>query len=101
MGTDINEDVVRHIAHLSRLTMSDDEVAAMAGELAKIVAYIDLMSELDTTDVDPTAHALPVQNVFRADEVGPSYDADRSLANAPRREGPFFRVPKMLDNTGA
>lgn len=89
--------LVRHVAHLSRLALSDDEVARMTGELSAIVGYIDQLNELNTDGVPPTAHALPVHNVFREDVVTASFDADEALANAPQREGTFFRVPKVLD----
>jgi aspartyl-tRNA(Asn)/glutamyl-tRNA(Gln) amidotransferase subunit C len=55
------------------------------------------MNELDTEGVDPLAHCLPMSNVFRADEVGESLDTDAALANAPQRDGEFFKVPKILD----
>ena len=97
MGKAIDETLVRHIAHLSRLTMSDADIARMAIELGAIVDYFDQLSELDTADVPPTVHALPVHNIFRSDEVGPSFGPGESLANAPRREGEYFRVPKVLD----
>ncbi|NOT01409.1 MAG: Asp-tRNA(Asn)/Glu-tRNA(Gln) amidotransferase subunit GatC [Phycisphaerales bacterium] len=93
----IDESLVRHVAHLSRLALTDDEITRMTGELSAIVGYIDQLGELDTADVPPTAHALPVHNVFREDEVTPSFDSDTALSNAPQREGTFFRVPKILD----
>ena len=93
----IDESTVRHIAHLSRLALTDEEIAAMACELSAIVKYVDQMNELDTDDVEPTAHVLAVQNVFREDEVRPSFDPDTALANAPQREASCFRVPKVLD----
>ena len=64
----IGEDDVRHVARLARLRVDDDEVGRMTGELAKILAHIDKMSELDLSDVPPTAHVLDVQNVTRADK---------------------------------
>ncbi len=100
MSGGIDEALVRHIAHLSRLTMTDEQVASMAQELSAIVGYINQLAELDTEEIEATAHALGVHNVFRVDEVGPSYDPDTSLLNAPRREGEFFLVPKVLDTAG-
>lgn len=99
-GATINESLVRHIAHLSRLTLSDDEVAVMSRELSEIVAYVHQLAEPNTDDVEPTAHAIDVKNVFRDDQVGDSLDPDRSLANAPQRQDAFFKVPKVLDTEG-
>jgi aspartyl-tRNA(Asn)/glutamyl-tRNA(Gln) amidotransferase subunit C len=98
--SEISPELVKHIAHLSRLNATETELEAMAAELSKVVGYIDLLAEVDTTDVEPTAHALPLRNVFREDEVRDSFDPDTALANAPEREKTFFRVPKVLDNEG-
>ncbi len=100
MSANIDESLVRSIAHLSRLELDDTEVAVMAGELAAIVEYIDHLSEADTEGLPETAHAISVVSVFRDDEVTSSYDSDKSLLNAPQREGAFFRVPKVLDTEG-
>ncbi len=100
MSDGVNEDLVRHIAHLSRLSMSEQEVQSMARELSAIVAYVDQLRELDTSEIEETAHALGARNVFREDVVEPSFDAERSLQNAPQREGAFFRVPKVLGRDG-
>ena len=80
-------DDVRKIALLSRLELSDDELAVLAPQLDAIVGYVAQLSEAPTDGVEPLAHALPVQNVFREDE----------LANAPAKQGPFFRVPAVLE----
>lgn len=93
----IDEKTVRHISHLSRLDPSDEEVRLFAEQLSSIVAYVELLNEVDTENVEPTAHALPMQNVFRADEPGESLQPDQALANAPQRAGSFFAVPKVLD----
>ena len=98
--SEINDELVRHIAHLARLRMSDDEIRTMTDELTNIVGYVDLLSEVDTTDVEPTAHALPLRNVLRTDEIKPSLPQDAALSNAPEQEKGFFRVPKVLDNEG-
>ena len=97
MATKIDEATVRHISHLSRLKPDDDEVRLFSEQLSSIIAYIEQLNEVDTTDIEPTAHALPVRNVFRADEPGISLDPDSALANAPQRDGHFFGVPKVLD----
>jgi aspartyl-tRNA(Asn)/glutamyl-tRNA(Gln) amidotransferase subunit C len=93
----VDEAQVRHIAMLSRLKPSDDEVALFSEQLSAIVDYVEKLNEVNTDDVEPTAHAIPVENVFRADEVRPSISSDEALANAPQRDGDFFAVPKVLD----
>lgn len=95
--TKITETEVRHIAHLARLKLSDEEVARFSAQLSDILGYMATLNEVDTTDVPPTAHTLPVRNVFRTDEVTAGLTLDAALANAPQREGSFFGVPKVLD----
>jgi aspartyl-tRNA(Asn)/glutamyl-tRNA(Gln) amidotransferase subunit C len=93
----ISEAEVRHVAHLSRLKPSDEEVAQLAGQLSEILGYMAKLDEVDTTEVPPTAHALPVSNILRPDETQISLPLDTALANAPQREGSFFGLPKVLD----
>ena len=57
------------------------------------------MSELDTADVEPLAHCLPISNVLRADSIKASLGTENTLANAPQRDGEFFKVPKILDDS--
>ncbi|HNO77844.1 MAG TPA: Asp-tRNA(Asn)/Glu-tRNA(Gln) amidotransferase subunit GatC [Phycisphaerae bacterium] len=97
MSKPLTESEVRHIAMLGRLQLSDDEIAMMTEELSAIVGYVDQLSEVDVEGVEPTAHAVNVQNVFRDDVVRDSIGPDKALANAPQREDSFFRVPKVLD----
>lgn len=101
MARKIDEAQVRHISHLSRLNPTDDEVRLFSEQLSAILEYVEQLNELDTSDVPPTAHALPVNNVFRADEPRPGLTPDQALANAPHREGNFFAVPKVLDQDSA
>ena len=91
----ITDDDVRYVARLARLRLEPGEAERMTGELAKILAHIDKMSELDTADVPPTAHVLDVVNVQRADKVRPSLDRDDALKNAPAVADDSFRVPRM------
>lgn len=97
MAKKIDESQVRHIAMLSRLKPSDDEVRLFSEQLSAIVEYIEKLNEVDTTDVEPTAHALPIHNVFREDVPTEPYAPEQALANAPQRSGHFFGVPKVLD----
>ena len=97
----ITQDEVRHIATLSRLKLSDDEIRAHARELAAIIGYVNQLKEVDVEGVEPTAHAVHIRNVFREDVVRPSLDPDQALANAPQRDSSFFKVPKVLDQDTA
>jgi aspartyl-tRNA(Asn)/glutamyl-tRNA(Gln) amidotransferase subunit C len=102
MDQKINELQVRKVAKLSRLELSDQEVQEFTGQLEAIIAYVDKMSELNTDEVEPLAHCLPLSNCLREDRVTDSIGADAVLANAPQRDGEFFKVPKILDdNSGA
>ena len=102
MAKKIDEAQVRKVAKLSRLELTEAEVEEFTGQLSAILDYVEKMNELDTDTVEPLAHCLPISNVFRDDVVQPSLGTDASLANAPQRDGSFFKVPKILDdNSGA
>lgn len=102
MEQKIDADQVRKVAKLARLDLTDAEVEEFAEQLGAILAYVEKMDELDTADVEPLAHCLPISNVLREDCIGPSLGTDATVANAPQRDGPFFKVPKILDdNSGA
>lgn len=93
----LDEARVRHIARLARLNLTEEEIHRTTGALAEILAYFAQLDEVDTENVQPMAHAMPITDVVRDDEPGPSFDPDRALQNAPQREQHFFRVPKVLD----
>ncbi len=101
MSSSLDEAAVRHVAHLARLEISDEEVRRYADQLSAVLGYVDQLNELDTTDVPPTTHAVPLSNVFRDDAVRASLDAERALSNAPKQQDGFFRVPKVLDQESA
>ena len=92
---DIQE--VRKVARLARLEMSEADLLVMARQLSAILEYVDSLKNLNTDNVEPLAHPLPVQNVFRDDEPGTSLFPDEALCNAPARLGDFFAVPAILD----
>lgn len=98
MAKKIDEAEVRKVAKLSRLELSEAEVEEFTGQLRAILDYVAKMNELDTEGVEPLAHCLPVSNVFRADSVKESLGTEKTLANAPERDGEFFKVPKILDD---
>lgn len=91
----ISEDDVRYVAKLARLRIGPDEAARMTGELTRILGHIGKMSELDLSDVPPTAHVLDVTGVTRDDRERPSLPRDEALRNAPAVSDDCFRVPRM------
>ncbi|MHC4259354.1 MAG: Asp-tRNA(Asn)/Glu-tRNA(Gln) amidotransferase subunit GatC [Planctomycetota bacterium] len=98
MAKKIGEAEVRKVARLARLELSEAEVEEFTVQLSAILEYMEKMDELDTTDVEPLAHCLPITNVFREDLVKGSIGVEKALANAPQRDGEFFKVPKILDD---
>ena len=90
-------DQTRWVAHLARLSLSDAELEAMTRDLSAIVDYVNQLQKVNTDGVEPLAHALDVQNVFRDDEPSPSLPPDAALANAPARHDNFFSVPAVLE----
>lgn len=87
---------VEHVARLARLALTTEEVDALTGELATILEHAASVSALDTEGVPPTAHPLPLVNVFRPDEPRPGIDRDEVLREAPASEDGRFRVPRVL-----
>ena len=88
---------VAHLARLSRLALSDDELDQMAGQLEVIINSVARVSEVADADVPPTSHSVPLTNVFRADELQPSLTPAAALSGAPATEDQRFRVPRILD----
>ena len=93
----IRLDEVKHIAYLSRLELSDEEAQLYTQHLSQILEYVDQLKALDVSNVEPLSHAVPMSNVFRPDQVQPSLSNEAALSNAPEREGPFFRVPRVTE----
>jgi aspartyl-tRNA(Asn)/glutamyl-tRNA(Gln) amidotransferase subunit C len=94
----ISRNDVEHVARLSRLALSDAEIEKMREQLAAILAHIDTLRALDTEQVEPTSHAVPMENVMREDEPRPSLPQEAMLANAPDRSADFFRVPRIIED---
>ena len=88
---------VEHVAKLARLALSEDEKQQFAKQLAAIIGHFNKLQQLDTTNVDPLAHALPISNVLRDDDVVQPPGSAVLLSNAPAAENGFFRVPKIGD----
>ena len=99
MAAEIDEKLIRHIGLLSRIELTDEQVATFGRQFADIVAYMDKLQELDTDGVEPMAHALPVHNVFGEDVPGESLPAEQALRNAPQRDGDFYKVPKVIGDS--
>ena len=96
----LSHDEVRHVATLARLALSEEETARFGRQLSQILDYIQTLNELDTSQVEPTAHVVPMANVWREDEVEPSPGREAVLGNAPDRTEEFFRVPKIIAEGG-
>ena len=99
MSGKIDDKLIRHVGVLSRIELTDEQVATFGRQLADIVAYMDKLQELDTTGVEPMAHAIDIHNVFAADEPGESLPAEQALVNAPDRDGDFYKVPKVIGDS--
>jgi aspartyl-tRNA(Asn)/glutamyl-tRNA(Gln) amidotransferase subunit C len=88
---------IEHVALLARLKLSDSEKKLFSRQVGSIIDYINKLNELDTADIEPTAHVLPMKNVFREDKLRPSLPRDNALQNAPERNDNFYRVPKIIE----
>ena len=88
---------VEYVANLSRLELNDADMENFAPDLQEILSYIDKLNELDTTDVEPTAHVLPLKNVKRNDEIKPSLTNEAALKSAPETSDNFFLVPPVIE----
>jgi aspartyl-tRNA(Asn)/glutamyl-tRNA(Gln) amidotransferase subunit C len=86
---------VLHVARLARLELSEDEIARLQEQLSAILEAVGKVAELDLEHVEPTSHPLELANVWGEDEPRPSLPVDEALANAPERDGDFFRVPPV------
>jgi aspartyl-tRNA(Asn)/glutamyl-tRNA(Gln) amidotransferase subunit C len=91
--TEISRELLLHVAHLARLELREDELARLEGQLNDILAAVSKVAELDLSDVPPTSHPLDVVNVWGEDEPRPCLSVEDALANAPARDGDFFKVP--------
>jgi aspartyl-tRNA(Asn)/glutamyl-tRNA(Gln) amidotransferase subunit C len=88
---------VKYVAHLARLALTSDEEVKLTAQLSNILGYIEKLRELDVSGVEPTAHAVPMVNVTRADEIRPSLAHEDVLRNAPRQANGLFIVPKIVE----
>lgn len=88
---------VEHVAKLARLALKEEEMEQFTDQLSDILTYVEKLNELDTRDVEPTSHVLPVKIFLREDELSASIERQRALGNAPDRTEEFFRVPKVIE----
>lgn len=93
----LSVDDVRYIAALARLRFSEEEEHHLAEQMSEILAYMDKLNELDTTDVPPMAHVLDLYNVFREDAALQRVTREEALRNAPDADSDYFRVPKVIE----
>ncbi|HOW59679.1 MAG TPA: Asp-tRNA(Asn)/Glu-tRNA(Gln) amidotransferase subunit GatC [Candidatus Omnitrophota bacterium] len=87
---------IDRVAELARLSLKPEEKIKLEKELGAILAYVQKLSALDTKDIEPTSHVLDLENVYRADEVKASEAAEKALEHAPKADGRFFKVPKIV-----
>lgn len=93
----ITRDDVENVALLSRLEIPEAEIETYTEHLNTFLEYADVLTKVNADDVKPTAHVLPLHNVFRKDEVRPTLDRELALSNAPQKEDGFFKVPKIVE----
>lgn len=87
---------VEHVAELARLHLTDEEIERLQTQLSRVLEAIEVLREVDTSHVGPTATVLNLENVMREDEPRPGINREAALANAPLREGDHLRVPLIL-----
>ena len=93
----LTSDEVRHVALLTRIRLTEQEVELYRSQMDDILEHFQMLQELDTNQVPPTSHSLPLDTVMREDETKPCLDKEDVLSNAPRREGDYFRVKAVLE----
>ncbi len=93
----LTRDEVLKVAELGRLNLSEAEVEQFTQQLGKILGYVDVLNEVDVSNVEPMAHVADVSNVFRDDVARQSLPRGEALANAPKSDGKFFLVPQIIE----
>jgi aspartyl-tRNA(Asn)/glutamyl-tRNA(Gln) amidotransferase subunit C len=89
---------VEHVARLARLELSENEKEEFTDQLNEILNFVEQLNKVNTSGIEPTAHAIPLSNVYRSDSIKPSLDSELALSNAPDRIDNFFKVPKTLED---
>jgi aspartyl-tRNA(Asn)/glutamyl-tRNA(Gln) amidotransferase subunit C len=93
----LSDEQVRHIAWLARLGLSDEEVEKFSLQLSNILENVEILQQVDTTNVPPATHTIPLQNVLRKDDVAKSYSQSEVLSNAPKQAEKCFKVQAILE----
>jgi len=93
----LSREEVKHIAILARLGIGEDEIEKFRIQLSNILENFEILKEVDTTDLPPTAQSIALQNVLRPDEAKPSYPVEEIMDNAPQREGDCFKTRAVLE----
>lgn len=93
----IDKESVKHVAHLARIALSDEELETFTRQLGDILNYVDTLAEADTSEVEPMEHTAHEGNVLREDEAKASLPPDKALDQAPRKAFDQFRVPKVIE----
>lgn len=93
----ITADEVKKVAKLAKLTLTDPDIERMAADMDAMLDYVATLADLDTQGIIPTAHAVPMANAFRADQLRPSLERDEVMAAAPKSANGTFRVPKVIE----
>jgi len=88
---------VKYVARLARLNLTQDEEMKFGAQLGQVLNYIEKLNRLDVSQVEPTAHAVPLVNVTRPDEVRASLPTEEALRNAPAKANGLFVVPKIVE----
>ena len=88
---------VAYVAHLARLSLTPEEAQKFGAQLGNVLDYIEKLKEIDVTGIEPTAHAFPLINVTRPDEIRPSLSHEDALRNAPAHANGLFMVPKIVE----
>jgi len=88
---------IEKVAKLARLELSEEEKRTFGEQLEQILTYMEQLNRLDTTGVEPTSHAIPIVNVFREDEVKPSFPGEEVLSLSPDQEDDHFKVPRIIE----
>ena len=93
----ITQDTVKYVAHLARIELKNEELKVLARQLEEIIEFIDKLKQVDIDKINPTSHILPLENVLREDKERSSLLIDGFLEQAPKKEGKFFKVPKVIE----
>ncbi len=93
----ITKEEILHVAKLARMHLKDSEVESLSKDLSKIIGHVDQLNKLDVKNVLPTSHVVPMENVYRKDEVVPSLPREEALAIAVQKDKGMYKVPKIIE----